>query len=743
MNNHSTPYFFLSISLVLFSPFYVCSLPLFRIPLPHTSSALNKPNLSNMPAVPDETLVPQTSGQESPETTTTTTSGTETAKTLQSKEMAPSDNTNYSILWWTPPITTTSSSPSSQEEKGKGQEAGDSLPFTLDTCGIEYTCTFTADRPLLSTSNAVLFTASQLDQQDLLPAAERLSSQAWILNTVLEDPAEINAREAIISALDPTHIWSHSFQTADFVETAFQSPNPLSDQKVSFLDVVTTPPRIDLQEKNHLRGLGKENGGRASAVWITTGTETEGLSCQDAPSGRENYMRELVKVMDVDIYGPCMNNSAWPVHPDTQRPYTTQEIMAEYKFVFALERVNCQDYVTQHLADALTVGAVPIVDGPADYTRFLPSANAFVQVHSFIAPEQLAQEIDRLDRNDTLYIERMSYRRGHAGVAGNGSEVVMEGEGGGIGGEILTLFRETFGGASESTLTTPPSTATTTTRSWTPDRHGVYCGICQLAHNLAKNTYDWKARTQQRTEISNNNNNSNSSSSLSSTLGCESEPRYLPGLPAQMQAYDTFLQSENDQAVLQQQQEMETLRQKQEQQVQEEQEQGQVDTTVMDPTTVHVVNVTVSFNSHNESDSSGSNATNQSSIISQPSVVVLHQDVTSYDSSKPLQHLSKVDPAVIPDNAFDYATTTNGLDDSTTTLPLSEVYYLLLLILAMFVGVGALVLILSKSARQKLLWPWRHLFYKKLPRDDPRDAAAALSLERVMLRELGSDILYD
>ncbi|KAG0369814.1 Alpha-(1,3)-fucosyltransferase 11 [Mortierella sp. AD032] len=638
-----------------------------------------------MPAVPDETLVPQTSGQENPETTTTTTPGTETARTLQSKEMAPSDNTNYSILWWTPPTTTTSSSPSSQEEKEKGQEAGD----------------------------------------------------------MFEDPVEIKSREAIISALDPTHIWSHSFQTADFVETAFQSPNPLLDQKVSFLNVVTMAPRIDLQEKNRLRGLGKENGGRASAVWITTGTGTEGLSCQDAPSGRENYMRELVKVMDVDIYGPCMNNTAWPVHPDTQRPYTTQEIMAEYKFVFALERVNCQDYVTQHLADALTVGAVPIVDGPADYTRFLPSANAFVQIHSFTAPEQLAQEIDRLDRNDTLYIERMSYRRGHAGGAGNGSEVVVEGEGGGIGGEILTLFRETFGGASESTLTTPPSTATTTARSWTPDRHGVYCGICQLAHNLAKNTYDWEARTQQRTEISNNNNNSNSSSSLSSTLECESEPRYLPGLPAQMQAYDTFLQSENDQAVLRQQQEMETLRQKQEQQVQEEQGQGQVDTTVMDPTTVHVVNVTVSFNSHNESDSSGSNATNQSSIINQPSVVVLHQDVTSYDSSKPLQHLSKVDPADIPDNAFDYATTSYGLDDSTTILPLSEVYYLLLLILAMFVGVGALVLILSKSARQKLLWPWRHLFYKKLPRDDPRDTAAALSLERVMLRELGSDILYD
>ncbi|KAG0279146.1 Alpha-(1,3)-fucosyltransferase 11 [Linnemannia exigua] len=417
------------------------------------------------------------------------------------------------------------------------------------------------------------------------------------------------------------------------------------------------------------------------------------------------------------------------------------EIMAYYKFAFALERVNCQDYVTQHLADALTVGAVPIVDGPADYSRFLPSAIAFIQVHAFIAPEQLAQEIDRLDRNDTLYIERMWYRRGHVG-SGNGSEVVTEGEGSGSGGTgrvISALFRETFGGAPESALAMLPSATTTTMRRWTPDQHGVHCGICQLAHNLAKNTYNWTAHTQQRAEISNSYNNNNNSSSP--TLGCESEPRYLPGLPAQMQAYDTFLESENDQAVLRQQQEMETLRQKQEQQEQEEQDLGQGDTTVMDPTNVHVVNVTVSFNSHNESDSSSNNATNQSSIIHQPSVVVLHQDVTSHDSSKSLQHLSEGDPAYNSDNTFAYAT--QDLGDSATTLPLSEVYYLLLLILAMFVGVGALVLILSKSARQKLLWPWRHLFYKKLPRDDPRDAAAPLSLERIMLRELGEDLLYD
>ncbi|KAG0207587.1 Alpha-(1,3)-fucosyltransferase 11 [Mortierella sp. NVP41] len=449
---------------------------------------------------------------------------------------------------------------------------------------------------------------------------------------VLEDPTDTKMKDPIVTALSPTHALSPLFR-ADFIETVLQVG---SDERPSFLETVFMPPKVDLQEKNRLRGLGKENGGRASAVWITGEdagwTKDSGIEYVDAPSGREDYVRELVKVMDIDIYGPCMNNTAWPVHADNQTPFTAQEIMTDYKFVFALERVNCEDYVTRSLKDALTVGAVLIVDGPQDYSRFAPSANAVVQINSFISPEQLAKEIDILDRNDTLYSKPLSYRVGSSSTEG-----------------ISPLFRQTFGTIkSEAGQQAPAAPASAVTiaaaASWAPDRHGAYCGICQLAHELAQNTYDWTAHTLQQNEKLNKN------------AACESLPRYLPGLPAQMQAYDAYLQNENNQAHLRQQQEMDRLQQQQQQQLGD------------------------------------------------------HHQPT-----------------------FDRETGEGN------TLPLSEVHYLLLLILALFVGVGALVLILPKSARQKLLWPWRHLFYKKLPHND-RDA---LTLERIMLRELGEDLLYD
>lgn len=386
--------------------------------------------------------------------------------------------------------------------------------------------------------------------------------------------------------------------------------------------------------------------------------------------------------------------------------------MQDYKFVFALERMNCRDYITQHLADALTVGAMPIVDGPQDYSRFSPSDNAFVEIRNFLAPEQFAQEIDRLDRNDTLNLERLSYRLNKDAGSGDGVEMLTEGT-----GTLSPLFRQTFGGGavSESAMAAVTSS---TTKTWTPDNRGVYCGICELAHKLAQNTYDWTAHTQQRKEIASNNN--------PSAPICETSPRYLPGLPDQMQAYDAYLQAQNELAFVRQQEEIEVML---------KQEQLEDAGSVMGPATVLVVNVTVSFNNHNSN--TGYNVSDPNSLennpISQPFVIVLHQDV----STSKAQQLAEVDPAT----AYHHIPATSTSSTEGTTLPLSEVHYLLLLILAMFVVVGALVLILSKNARQKLFWPWRHLFYEKLPRDE--GGVDALTLERVMLRELGEDLLYD
>lgn len=145
--------------------------------------------LPTVQAAPDDTaVVPEVSAQKNPATAASTAPapapaasteikpGEEAAtKPLKGKEDPSLAETSYPILWWTPPP------PTVQEKQEQGTEA--KLPYTVDTCGLEHKCTFTADRSMLSTMNVVLFMGSQLDEQDLPPAATRPASQAWVLNT--------------------------------------------------------------------------------------------------------------------------------------------------------------------------------------------------------------------------------------------------------------------------------------------------------------------------------------------------------------------------------------------------------------------------------------------------------------------------------------------------------------------------------------------------------------------------------
>ena len=49
-----------------------------------------------------------------------------------------------------------------------------------------------------------------------------------------------------------------------------------------------------------------------------------------------------------------------------------KRLLANYKFVVAVENAVCPDYVTEKLWRALEVGAVPIYHGAPNVRKFLP-----------------------------------------------------------------------------------------------------------------------------------------------------------------------------------------------------------------------------------------------------------------------------------------------------------------------------------------------------------------------------------
>ncbi|KAF9976451.1 hypothetical protein BGZ73_008586 [Actinomortierella ambigua] len=68
----------------------------------------------------------------------------------------------------------------------------------------------------------------------------------------------------------------------------------------------------------------------------------------------------------------------------------------------------------------------------------------------------------------------------------------------------------------------------------------------------------------------------------------------------------------------------------------------------------------------------------------------------------------------------------------------AELLHLLWLILLLCSGMGLILILSLPRTRRYLFWPIRHWFYTKLPQQE-QDA----SLERVMLRELGEDLIID
>ncbi|KAF8931824.1 hypothetical protein BGZ58_007390, partial [Dissophora ornata] len=188
-----------------------------------------------------------------------------------------------------------------------------------------------------------------------------------------------------------THLWSYSFD-ADFVQSYFNS----GLNRGSFLSSILAKPVYSVAQKNIF-----QEEGLAPIAWIVSSCTSE--------NGRHFYVRQLQKYIKVDIYGHCMKNKEWPMHSDG-RPYSDTEVVSPYKFYLSIENTNCNDYVSEKMERPYAVGAVPIVDGPKDYSRFMATNHSLIRFDDFATPEQLALRIHELDNDDSAYLKYLDYK---------------------------------------------------------------------------------------------------------------------------------------------------------------------------------------------------------------------------------------------------------------------------------------------------------------------------------------------
>ncbi|KAG0315816.1 hypothetical protein BGZ99_007244, partial [Dissophora globulifera] len=135
------------------------------------------------------------------------------------------------------------------------------------------------------------------------------------------------------------------------------------------------------------------------------------------------------------------------------------ELVSRYKFYLAIENSNCEDYVTEKLDRAYAAGVIPIVDGPADYSRFDATGNALIKIDDFSSPRSLGKYIQKLDQDDALYMERLRYKVPKDPLHTPSTK------------DLSRAFLRSW-------------THSGNLSEWGPDPRGAECGLCELTHDL-------------------------------------------------------------------------------------------------------------------------------------------------------------------------------------------------------------------------------------------------------------------
>ncbi|XP_032088203.1 alpha-(1,3)-fucosyltransferase 11 isoform X1 [Thamnophis elegans] len=185
-----------------------------------------------------------------------------------------------------------------------------------------------------------------------------------------------------------------------------QSDFPLSLQWLPDLTYLRHPPLRGLPEKDRLR-----RDGLAPLLYLQS-------HC-DVPADRDRYVRELMKYIQVDSYGRCLNNQKLPnmrlmdTSTATTEDSEFMNFISKYKFHLAMENAICPDYMTEKLWRPMHVGAIPVYRGSPSVRDWMPADHSIILIDDFGSPKELAEYIDYLDRNSDEYLKYLKYKSPH------------------------------------------------------------------------------------------------------------------------------------------------------------------------------------------------------------------------------------------------------------------------------------------------------------------------------------------
>lgn len=119
---------------------------------------------------------------------------------------------------------------------------------------------------------------------------------------------------------------------------------------------------------------------------------------------RNELVKEISRLIDVDVYGKCGNLTC----SKNEDCYKTVD--AKYRFYLSFENSYCADYVTEKLFFPLTKNIIPIVYGGGNYSLRVPPRSV-INVEEFDSVEHLVEYLRYLEADIDSYLEYFKWKQ--------------------------------------------------------------------------------------------------------------------------------------------------------------------------------------------------------------------------------------------------------------------------------------------------------------------------------------------
>lgn len=247
-------------------------------------------------------------------------------------------------------------------------------------------CVVTNDPCLLGDSDAIVFHVYDMEIENLPP--KRFNWQKWVFY-LMESPPHTNFIDFKYTYY--MFNWTMTYRRDSDIDVPYG--------RVAPRDTNSTRPKRDLQ------ALWKSK--HKTAIWIASNCFTDG--------GREEFVAQLRKYVDVDVYGKCGDYNC----PKSRGDACYVDFERTYFFVLAFENSICTDYVTEKFFDTLMHYIIPVVFGGTNYSEIAPP-HSYIDALSFQSPKHLAEYLVKLSENYTEYAAYFNWKESHDVTLENG-----------------------------------------------------------------------------------------------------------------------------------------------------------------------------------------------------------------------------------------------------------------------------------------------------------------------------------